>query len=310
MRTGVRPAANAAHPLLGRLPGLVIVVAAALVATASTTDPEPPGGSKCGRQRPGSATITLTSSGLERSALVHVPPSAVGRRLPLVVALHGAGGSGPWMESYTGLSRLGDRTGFIVAYPTASGSPARWNFAGGSGRAPDDVAFIRDLLAALVSRTCVDPNRVYATGVSNGGGMAARLGCELSDRLRAIAPVAGGYSTLPPCSPVRPVSVLEIHGTGDHVVPYGGRGAGHAGDVLRFVRGWAKRDRCPRHAARSAPARAVRRLIWAPCDKGTVVEHLRLLGGEHEWSDAEHEPGRRSGLSASAAVLRFFAGRR
>jgi polyhydroxybutyrate depolymerase len=310
MRTGDRTAANAAHPLLGRLPGFVVVIAAGLLATASTTEPATPDGSSCGPNRPGSATVTLTTDGLARSSVVHVPPSSARRRLPLVLALHGAGGSGAWMEASSGLSRLADRMGFIVAYPSATGTPARWNIAGASGQAPDDVAFVHDLLAALESRTCVDSTRVFATGVSNGGGMVARLGCELSDRLRAIAPVAGGYSTLPACRPVRPVSVLEIHGTSDHVVPYAGRGRGHAGDVLRFVRGWAKRDRCPRNAARSAPARTVRRLVWAPCEQGRVVEHLRVIGGEHEWPDIEHERGRRSVLSASAAVVRFFAGGR
>jgi polyhydroxybutyrate depolymerase len=309
MRNRVRPASNPRLPGLGRIPVFLLLAATTLLATASTIDPATPGSAKCSSQRPGDTMVTLTSGGLQRSALVHLPPDAAGRRLPLVLAFHGWGGTGPWMASYSGLSRIGDRLGFMIAYPSASGSPTRWNVAGAAGKAPDDVAFARDLLALIQSRNCVDPVRVFATGVSNGAGIAARLGCELSDRLRAIAPVAGGYSTLPPCKPVRPVSVLEIHGTADHVVPYWGRGLNRAGDVTRFVRAWAKRDRCPRRVARSAPARAVRRLAWLPCSQGSVVEHLRIIGGEHEWPDPEHERGRRSGLSASAAVLRFFAGR-
>ena len=66
---------------------------------------------------------------------------------------------------------------------------------------PDDVVFTRALLDLVATRTCVDPARVYATGVSNGGGLAARLGCALADRLAAVAPVAGGYSSLPACRP-------------------------------------------------------------------------------------------------------------
>ena len=134
----------------------------------------------------------MASGGLTRSALVHAPPAArSGRPLPLVLALHGVGGNGKFMEEYTGLSRLSNRKGFVVAYPSAYGSPARWNIAGPPGAEPDDVAFGRDLLDALGARLCIDTGRVFVTGVSNGGGMAARLGCELSDRLRAIAPVAG-----------------------------------------------------------------------------------------------------------------------
>src|SRR5262249_50831546 len=155
------------------------------------------------------------------------------------------GGNGKFMEDYTGLSRLSDRKGFVVAYPSAAGNPARWNIAGRPGAAPDDVAFVDSLLDALEARLCIDPSRVYATGVSNGGGMVARLGCDLSDRLRAIAPVAGGYSSLPPCKPARPLSVLEIHGTSDHIVPYAGRGPAKAGSARGYLRGWLRRDRCP-----------------------------------------------------------------
>jgi polyhydroxybutyrate depolymerase len=265
----------------------------------------------CAASRPGGSWVSLASGGLVRWALVHVPPAASsGRTLPLVLALHGVGGNGRFMEEYTGLSRMSDQKGFVVAYPAAYGSPARWNIAGPPGTAPDDVAFARDLLGALEARLCIDPSRVYATGVSNGGGMAARLGCELSDRLRAIAPVAGGYSTLPPCGTARALSVLEIHGTSDRVVPYAGRGPSRAGSARGFLRGWAQRDGCPSRAVRSVPARRVVRLDWAPCEGGTAVAHLKVLGGTHEWPEAIPEHGDRSpGFSASEEVWRFFAAR-
>ena len=83
--------------------------------------------------------------------------------------------------------------------------------------------------------TCVDASRVYATGVSNGGGMTALLGCRLAWRLTAIAPVAGGYGTQPPCHPARPLAVLEVHGAADEVVPYAGKGAAHVGNVPAYL---------------------------------------------------------------------------
>jgi polyhydroxybutyrate depolymerase len=292
---------------LRRLPGLVFLSTTVVLATGSTIHRGAPGAATCAG-KPGSSPLAVASGGRMRSAVVHLPPAVRrGRPVPLVLALHGAGGNGPWMEYSTGLSGLADREGFAVAYPTATGTPPRWNVAGPPGKDPDDVGFVRDLLAALQGHACVDSARVFATGVSNGGGMAARLGCELSDRLRAIAPVAGGYSALPPCVPVRPVSVLEIHGTGDHVVPYWGRGPARQGDVLRFVRGWAQRDRCPPHPARTMAAPGIGRLAWAPCYAGSVVEHLRVMGGRHVWPVAARGHGRRLGLSASLAVLRFFA---
>jgi polyhydroxybutyrate depolymerase len=106
------------------------------------------------------------------------------------------------------------------------------------------------------------------------------------------------------------LSVLEIHGTSDRVVPYAGRGPAKAGSARGFVREWARRDRCPPRTVRSVPARHVVRLDWAPCDDGTAVAHLKVLGGSHEWPEAlpeesDHSPG----FSASAEVWRFFAGR-
>jgi polyhydroxybutyrate depolymerase len=100
---------------------------------------------------------------------------------------------------------------------------------------PDDVGFIKALLQVLPSRMCIDPSRIYATGVSNGGGFAARLGCELSSQIAAIAPVAGGYRSLDPCHPDRPVAVLEIHGTADTVVPYDGKPPDYGGSVQKFL---------------------------------------------------------------------------
>ena len=92
---------------------------------------------------------------------------------------------------------------------------------------------------------CVDPQRVFATGVSNGGSMVALAACELSSRITAIASVSGDYSRQPPCRPARPVSVLEIHGTADQVVPYFGKPARRTTDgVPPFVDGWVARDEC------------------------------------------------------------------
>jgi polyhydroxybutyrate depolymerase len=265
----------------------------------------------CKASAAGTAPISLVSGGLTRAALVHVPPAGKrGRPLPLVLAFHGAGANGSAMESYSGLSRLSDRDGFVVAYPSATGRRAYWNIAGARGKTPDDVAFAADLIGALEQRLCIDPARIFATGVSNGGGMAARLGCELSDRLRAIAPVAGGYSSLPPCTPARPVSVLEIHGTHDWVVPYGGKGPTRAGSARNYLRGWLARDRCPSQSTRTVPAHNVIRLQWGPCANGTAVAHLKVLGGTHEWPESRPERSDRSpGLSAGRAGWQFFASR-
>jgi polyhydroxybutyrate depolymerase len=150
-------------------------------------------------------------------ALVHVPPHPTAP-LPLVIAFHGSHGYGPSFPRESGLSETADHYGFAVLYPTAGGSTRFWSL--NRSMHPDDVALLRALLPQAEAAACVDRTRIYATGVSNGGGFTARVGCEMSDTIAAIAPVAGGYKALDPCPDGHRTSVLEIHGDADRVVPF------------------------------------------------------------------------------------------
>jgi polyhydroxybutyrate depolymerase len=144
-------------------------------------------------------------------------------------------------------------------------------------------------------------------GVSNGGGMAARFACAGDDRLAGLVSVAGGYSTLPACRARRPLSVLEIHGTADAVVPY----AGPRGVVLPWVRGWVARDGCAGGARRTWKSVHVVRLQWGRCRGGAIVAHLRLIGGRHAWPGARPpDPGPSFGISAAREAWRFLRDRR
>ena len=124
------------------------------------------------------------------------------------------------------MNQMADQGQFIAAYPEGASwleTPWRsWNAGQCCGyamhRGVDDVEFIRRLIDELIARHAVDPQRVYVTGVSNGGMMAHRLGCELSDRIAAIAPIAGSLGVA--CHPTSPVSVMIVHGTNDRHVPY------------------------------------------------------------------------------------------
>jgi polyhydroxybutyrate depolymerase len=270
------------------MPRRVLVLALALgvlawVAPAAAASP-------CGRgTRSARYTIVLTSGGIKRYALVNIPPAAAsGRPLPLLLALHGAGGTGRGMDASTGLSALADRYGFVAVYPSAAWK--FWNISA-APKKPDDVAFIRLLLDTVESQVCVDPDRVYATGVSNGGGMAALLGCAMSDRIAGIAPVAGNYLPLPGCAPDRPVSMLEIHGTADGSVPYG--------IVPGWVGTWLRLDGCPLDMRTSRPMPGAMRYDAGPCSDGSRVSHVELFGGPHEWP-----------ASANAVVWRFLSAAR
>jgi polyhydroxybutyrate depolymerase len=243
-----------------------------------------------------------------RAALVNVPGHRSGA-LPLVIALHGAGGNGRFMERYSNLTRVGNKAGFIAVYPDAGGN--FWQLMPTGEEGGDDVAVVRGLLDEVVAAACVDAQRVYVTGVSNGGGLAARLGCELSDRLAAIAPVAGAYGGLPPCHPDRPVSVLEIHGTEDESVPYAGRPPNGTGSVASFLAQWYGLDGCGPRVTRRRVTLRVLEVARPACSAGTSVSHLKVLDGNHAWPGTPLDlAGHDSRLSAADAVWSFFRTRR
>jgi polyhydroxybutyrate depolymerase len=295
------------------LAGLAIAIAAAAAPAAPPARAGAVPGAQCTQPpTPGTVRVDLVSGGLARSAVVHLPAAAAGRRLPVLIALHGAGGNGAAFELSTGFSVLADDEGFVAVYPDASGEHPFWTINDHDPQAANDVLFISDLLDRVEQMACVDTTRVYATGVSNGGGMAARLACELSTRIAAIAPIAGGYKSQPPCHPDRPVSVLEVHGTSDASVPYlGAAAAGGAGAVRPFLDGWRTRDGCRSQQRVTRPAPRVLRYDWSHCAHGTAVAHLEILQGAHQLPGAlPPDPGQASTVSAPWQVWAFLRSQR
>lgn len=139
--------------------------------------------------------------------------------MPLVNNLHGFTPNAAEQERLSGMSAKADEVGFIVVYPEALGNSQAWHVGPGAQGAAD-VEFIRDLIRHLKSQWSIDPGRIYATGISNGGGMVHRLACDLSDVIAAIAPVSGAYLFSKSCQPTWPVPVVAFHGTADQIVPY------------------------------------------------------------------------------------------
>lgn len=256
----------------------------------------------CVPLRPGDRALRVDG----RDVLVHVPPGTTGP-LPLVLALHGAGESGPRFALDTGFSRLADREHFLVAYPSAGGRHPFWNISGRHGTR-DHVAELARSLDVLTDAACVDEARVFVTGVSNGGGFAARLACELSGRLAGVAAVAGGYRSLPPCRATRPLPVLEIHGSADHVVPYRGRPPDGAGSVDGWLARWRRIDACPGAVWRRRIERGVSEVKWTGCAQRTVVEHLRLAGVRHGWPGGDRIDPPPASFSATWWTWAFFRG--
>ena len=256
----------------------------------------------------GCADTTPSSAGLacsatpgdhpDGAAVVHVPPrGGAGDRLPILVVAHPAGESGPHFARFLDVSAAADAAHVLVLYPTAH-AKGFWQLDHKAGDA--DVQDVKDLLGDAARTYCGDPARVAVAGVSNGGGFAARLGCELADRVRAVVSIAGSYRALDPCRPSQPVSLLEMHGTADTVVPYS-RG------VLAFVQHFARLDGCAASPQRDTPRRRVVRLRWHGCRSGTTVEHLRLGGTGHGWFGVRVIQGADpTGVKATAELFRFL----
>jgi polyhydroxybutyrate depolymerase len=274
-------------------------------------------------------TRVLPIGGRGRSYLLHAPRGLdPDQPTPVVLALHGATMNGPLMAWYTGLNDLADRTGFLTVYPngTGAGQELYWN-AGDCCGPParervDDVAFLRAVLDDLASVRRIDPRRVFATGISNGAMMAYRLASELSDRVAAVAPVAGTMAT-ETCSPARPIPVIHFHGTLDEYVPFGGgRGAKsitgvYHRSVEHSLRCWVRANGCREEpSVEELPDRAddgthVTRLTYAGGKEGSEVVLVKVAGGGHTWPGRPalaRELGRSTdNISANELMWEFFS---
>lgn len=288
---------------------------------------------------PGNYDLELDHGGRVRRFLTHVPPQASrGLPLPVVLSFHGGGSSAKDHQQWCELDRVADRAGFVVVYPDGTGHFGRnlltWNAGTCCGYAyrheVDDVGFALAVLADLAQRTRIDHTRVYATGMSNGAMMSYRLAAEASDRIAAIAPVAGGM-VVESFRPTRPVPVMHFHSIDDHRAPYGG-GRGpllpffnrelHPG-VQETIARWVRNDGCPPEARegvtiqvpalRPEESHVAQEFIHAPCWGGVEVILWKLTGAGHVWPGAsprysELLLGRPTRvIDASETMWRFFA---
>jgi polyhydroxybutyrate depolymerase len=260
-------------------------------------------GSVSALTQPGTHSLTLQHGGRERAFLVHLPAGyRSDKPAPVVFAFHGGGGNMQLQAGANyGLVEKADSAGFIAVFPNGysrfpGGKLATWNAGGCCAQARDegidDVGFVRAIWNALGKQVSVDPHRVFATGMSNGGMMSYRLACEMADVFKAVAPVAGTDNTLQ-CQPSRPVSVLHIHAQDDdHVLFNGGAGAAAFKDtkkVADFVSVPQTIDRWTRHNQCTGESQRVLNVAGAACDAyqtcagGAQVELCVTETGGHSW---------------------------
>ncbi|MFD3923963.1 alpha/beta hydrolase family esterase [Streptomyces sp. NPDC058595] len=247
-------------------------------------------------QQPGTSQLqTLASGGLSRTYQLHLPADYTPRHdWPVVLAFHGRGNTGVGTEEFSGLSNLPA----IVAYPngvigTGDGDRQAWQGAPYAAAGVDDVAFTGDLIDELRRTLCADERRVYATGKSNGAGLTGLLACRMSDRIAAIAPVAGAFypGTGENCRPSRPVPVIDFHGTGDVTIPYAGDPDRGLPSIPDWTAGWADRNDCRSRPKTSTIEPDITITRHSGCDRGAEVRHVAITDGGHTWPGADSYSG-------------------
>ncbi|MEO8257049.1 MAG: PHB depolymerase family esterase [Acidobacteriota bacterium] len=260
----------------------------------------PATGSSCNLPHaPGVAQERLVSSQRQRAYRLFVPPGYDGRsRVPLVLDLHGSGGTAADQAANSRFEAVAARTGFAVATLEADGG--RWNVPVANDR-PDDVAYVSDVIDHVAARLCVDAARVYATGFSGGARMSSLLGCKLGARIAAIAPVSG-LRWPAPCAG-RPVPVLTFHGLADTQNPYDGKAPGRGAEWLESVpdalAGWALHNGCKPEAILVDPPGPLSTMHYQGCRGGADVRMIRIDGLGHTWARQE--------VDATAAIWQFFS---
>ena len=286
----------------------------------------------------GTTTQPFTGNGLAGTYFTQVPSTAVAQRpLPLVVDLHGYSEPMPVHVIQSGLASFGETAGFITVAPTVDRPVPLWHPTVGS----DDSAFLSALLDHLETTLCLDTNRIFFAGLSHGAFMTSIIACDLSDRVAAVAPVAGIQAPAD-CDPHRPVPVVAFHGTADPFVPYEGGlgesvaslptpdGSGTLGPlvtgtvppeddpsnqskpVLERTAIWAARNGCgPTPEVESIAADVDR--IQFPCPAGAEVVLYRIDGGGHTWPGSEFSKSiesivgpTTSSISANDIIWKFF----
>jgi len=243
---------------------------------------------------------SIIVDGLERTYIIHLPAGkekAAGN--PLVLALHGGGGKGSGMNKLSGFDDVSDERGFVVVYP--DGVDKQWN----DGRDDfhlnndiNDVKFISCLIDTLKVLYNIDSNRVYVTGISNGGIMSFRLACELSNKIAAFAPVAASMPLNPSydCKPVRPVPMMLIFGEDDPLIPFGGGdisilGLSKRGKVIpvnESVNYWVKfngSNTIPEETTidKADDETSVVKKVYSASVGGAEVQFWLVKGGGHCW---------------------------
>ncbi|MEP6872035.1 MAG: PHB depolymerase family esterase [Anaerolineaceae bacterium] len=260
------------------------------------------GSAGCGVAQTGSDLIdSVESPETDRSYRIHLPTGYnPNRPAPLVMNFHGSSKTALEQETYSGLGPVADRQGFILVSPEGSGWPQGWEVVGVyADSGTDDLVVTRQIVEAIEAAFCIDPQRIYATGHSNGAEMASQVGCFLPDIFAAVAPVSG--VVYQGCDG-RPMPVISLHGTEDYNVPFE--------TAQPAMAEWASHNGCSTVEEIVQVTEHVSRESHLGCDGADVVLYV-IDGGGHTWPDAEDFSGGAGPttheISANDLIWEFFA---
>ena len=285
----------------------------------STSNPTPPPSTEitesCVQYGSNTKKCTLTHKALERYYIIYVPESGVSEAsMPVLFALHGYGSTAEIHKNYTNYQPLAETSKFIVIYPQGSyfqgtfTSGNHWNVGSWTaGSTADDVDFINEVIDLVSKKESINQNRIYSSGMSNGGFMSYHLACNLSSRIAAIASVTGSMSkeTLENCSPSHPTPILQIHGALDVTVPFNGDSTINMESIDNVFNYWTTYNSCdpiPSLIVTDYVNFSVDYQKYNNCLNSVKVELYKISSMGHTW------PGKNNyGISATEEVWNFVS---
>ena len=262
---------------------------------------------------------SITHDGIERDYIIYVPEIYDGSTaVPLVLNFHGFGSSASQQMFYGDFRDIADTEGFILVHPegtTLIGNQF-WNVGfPGLSSTIDDVGFTEALIDELATLYTIDLDRVYATGMSNGGFMSFLLACQLSEKIAAVASVTGSMTqdTFDDCNAQLPTPVLQIHGTEDDVVSYNENNLSlPIPDVISY---WVDHNNCETTPTTTtlpdvdvSDGSTIEYSVYEDGDNGITTEHMKVIGGGHTWPGSVlNTAGTNQDIDASMEIWLFFS---
>ena len=262
---------------------------------------------------------SITHDGIQRNYILYIPEIYDGNTaVPLILNFHGFGSNATQQMFYGDFRDIADTEGFLLVHPEGTTFIGNqfWNVGfPGISSTIDDVGFTEALIDELATLYTIDLDRVYATGMSNGGFMSFLLACQLSEKIAAVASVTGSMTqdTFDDCNAQRPTPVLQIHGTEDDVVLYNGNTLSiPIADVISY---WVDYNNCETTPTTTtfpdidpSDGSTIEHSVYEDGDNGITTEHMKVIGGGHTWPGSViNTGGTNQDIDASMEIWLFFS---